>query len=74
MMTAAIGISFQYEFSQASNKELLLIGLYIAIVILAFIISWVNGKSVIKEKNEPVYYKICLEILDELENENCEIS
>lgn len=70
MLTSAVGISFQYEISKADNKALSIIGLFIAIVIMAFIIGFTNGKIFVKEKNEPIYYEICLKALEELEKEN----
>lgn len=70
MMTSAIGIFFQYEVSKANDKEFSIIGLIISIPIVAFIFGFFNRKIFIKEKNEPIYYKICLEVLYELEKEN----
>ncbi len=67
MMTSAIGITFQHEFSKANDKDISIIGLFIAIFIISIILIIPNRKIFIREKNEPIYYKICLEVLNEIE-------
>lgn len=61
-------IGIQQNLKESSNFNISLAGLVIAAIVVGSIFLLVNKKSFIRDYNEKIYYKICLDVLDELEN------
>jgi hypothetical protein len=67
--TGVVGILFQQEMKTSQNMVFSIIGLFASLVVGVFIFMLINGKTFRREKNEKIYYRVCLEVLDEIEKE-----
>lgn len=63
-------ISIEEATAQIPNVLMRVISLVTAIVAIFYITNFLNKKIIKKEINEKLYYTICLEVINELENLN----
>lgn len=69
VMTTLITVSLTLFLERTENTVLSTISLVIALPILIYVyISIFNKKHIKVERNQYLYYKICLEVLKEIEN------